>query len=295
MRRSERHHLKENAVATAVGSLQGRLHEWSRGLTLGVAIGLSVLVLYGGYAWWSARTASQAGALLADALVLADAPVVPPPPPPTAAAVETAPDNATADATDDATADATDDATADATDDATADATDDTTEPVAPVEFVQPPGTYPTIEAKMSAALPKLLEAADAYPRSQSGITARYRAAAALATLGRHDEAAEQYRQVINADGTGIYGRMGTLGLADVQIARGVYDEAIALLEQSSGAGAEADLPVDGVLMRLGHAYDLADRSGDARAAFQRVMDEFPASLYIATAERELQALQTEG
>ena len=279
MRRSERHHLKENAVATAVGSLQGRLHEWSRGLTLGVAIGLSVLVLYGGYAWWSARTASQAGALLADALVLADAPVVPPPPPPTAAAVETAPDNATADATDDATADAT----------------DDTTEPVAPVEFVQPPGTYPTIEAKMSAALPKLLEAADAYPRSQSGITARYRAAAALATLGRHDEAAEQYRQVINADGTGIYGRMGTLGLADVQIARGVYDEAIALLEQSSGAGAEADLPVDGVLMRLGHAYDLADRSGDARAAFQRVMDEFPASLYIATAERELQALQTEG
>ena len=219
----------------------------------------------------------QAGALLADALVLADAPVVPPPPPPTAEPVEAAPD------------------------DTTGDAADDTTEPpapvdpVEPVEFVQPPGTYPTIKAKMSAALPKLFEAADAFPRSQPGITARYRAAAALAVLGRHDEAAEQYRQVIDGDGTGIYGRMATLGLADVQIARGAYDEAIALLEQSSGAGAVADLPVDGVLMRLGHAYGLADRSGDARATFQRVMDEFPASLYFVNAEREFQALQTEG
>lgn len=146
----------------------------------------------------------------------------------------------------------------------------------------------------MSAALPKLIEAADTYPGTHPGITARYRAAAALAALGRHDESAAQYQQVIDGD-TGVYGRMATLGLADVQIARGAYDEAIALLEQSSGAGAEADLPVDGVLMRLGRAYDLAGRSGDARATFQRVMDEFPASFYLANAERALQALQTAG
>ena len=178
------------------------------------------------------------------------------------------------------------------------DASGDTAEPPeapAPVEFVQPPGTYPTIEAKMSAALPKLIEAADTYPGTQAGITARYRAAAALAALGRHDESADQYQQVIDGDRTGVYSRMATLGLADVQIARGAYDEAIALLEQLSGAGAEADLPVDGVLMRLGHAYDLAGRSGDARATFQRVMDEFPTSFYFANAERELQALQTAG
>ena len=283
MRRSERHHLKENVVLSAVGSLQGRLHEWSGGLTIGVAVGLGLLVLYGGYAWWSGRAATQAGTLLADALVLADAPVVPPPPPPTSEPVEPAPDDATTEGTDTTTEPVEPPAPV------------ERAEPVEPVEFVQPPGTYPTIEAKMSAALPKLFEAADAYPSSQPGITARYRAAAALAALGRHDEAAEQYRQVIDGDGTGIYGRMATLGLADVQIARGAYDEAIALLEQSSGAGAEADLPVDGVLMRLGHAYGLAERSGDARATFQRVMDEFPASLYFANAERELQALQTEG
>ena len=147
----------------------------------------------------------------------------------------------------------------------------------------------------MAAALPKLIEVADAYPGTHPGITARYRAAAALAALGRHDESADQYRQVIDGDSTGVYGRMAALGLADVHIARGAYDEAIALLEQSSGTDAEAELPVDGVLMRLGHAYDLAGRSDDASITFQRVIDEFPTSFYFANAERELQALQTAG
>ena len=87
---------------------------------------------------------------------------------------------------------------------------------------------------------------------------------------------------------------MATLGLAGVELARGAYDEAIGLLEQSSGADAEADLPVDGVLMRLGQAYALAGRTGEARATFQRVMDEFPASIYFADAEREFQALETD-
>ena len=82
MKRSERHHLKENAFAVAVGSLQGWLHEWGRWLQIGIAVGLAALVVFGGYSWWSGRTTTQAGALLAEALLLADAPVVPPPPPP---------------------------------------------------------------------------------------------------------------------------------------------------------------------------------------------------------------------
>ena len=272
MKRSERHHLKQNAVAVAVGNLQGQLSEWGRGLTIAIAVGLAALVLFGGYSWWSGRTTTQAGTLLAEALVLADAPVVPPPPPPVVEPVDTPPDGAATDAA------------------------EPSVEPTAaPVEFVQPDGTYPTVEAKMSAALPKLIETADRFPGTQAGITARYRAAAALATLGRHDEAAAQYEQVIGDSDTGIYGRMATLGLADVQMARGAYDEAIVLLEQSSAAGADVDLPVDGVLMRLGHAFDLAGRSAEAQAIFQRVVDEFPASFYSANAARELQTLQTEG
>lgn len=254
MKRSERHHLKENAFAVAMARLQDRAESWATGLAIAGGVALAAVVLFGGYMWWSQRAEATAGALLAEALVVADAPVVPPPA--DAAAGEA-----------------------------------DAAEP----PFTQPPGSYPTIEAKMSASLPKLLETADAYPGTPSGITARYRAAAALAALGRHDEAAESYRQVIDGDEGGVYGRMATLGLASVEMSRGAYDEAIALLEPSSVSAPEASLPVDGVLMQLGHAYRLAGRSDDARAAFQRIMDEFPTSLYFPNAERELQVLQIEG
>ncbi len=257
MKRSERHHLKENAFAVAMARFQDRAESWGTGLAIAGGVALTAVVLFGGYTWWSQRAEATAGALLAAALVVADAPVVPPP---------------------------------------AADAANGGEDPAAAEPpFAQPPGSYPTIEAKMSASLPMLLEAADAHPNTPSGITARYRAAAALAALGRDDEAAEHYRRVIDGDEGGVYGRMATLGLATVQMSRGSYDEAIALLEPSSVSAADAPLPVDGILMQLGRAYRLAGRADDARAAFQRIMDEFPTSLYFPNAERELQVLQIEG
>ena len=255
MKRSERHHLKENALAVAMARFQDLAERWGAALGIAAAVALAAAVLAGGYAWWSERSEAAAGALLAEALVVADAPVVPPP--------------------------AADPAEGDA------DAAD---EP----PFAQPPGSYPTIEAKMSASLPKLLEAADAYPGTPAGVTARYRAAAALAALGRHEEAAEQYRQVIDSDPAGVYGRMATLGLASVEMSRGAHDEAIDLLEPSSASTPDAPLPVDGVLMELARAYRLAGRPADARAVFQRIVDEFPTSLYFADAERDLHVLEIE-
>ncbi len=255
MKRSERHHLKENAFAVAMANLGGQLSDWGRGLGIGIAIGTGLLVLYGAYGWWTDRAAGQAGALLAEALIVADAPVVPPPAPPPPA---------------------------------------DDAEATPPAPFVQPPGTYPSLEAKMNEALPRLLEAAEAYPSSQAGITARYRAAAALANLGRHDEAATHYRQVIDQD-AGVYARMAVLGLADVELARGSASAAIELLEGATASDAAGELPVDGVLMRLAIAYDRAGRTGDARATYQRILDEFPFSPYLGSAERELEALSTGG
>ncbi len=259
MKRSERHHLKENAFAVAMANLGGQLSDWGRGLAIGIAIGIGFLVLYGAYGWWTDRASGQAGALLADALVVADAPVVPPPPPTPPPAVDA-----------------------------------DGEESAPPPPFVQPPGTYPSLEAKMNEALPRLLEAANAYPSTQAGITARYRAAAALANIGRQDEAATHYRQVIDQD-AGVYARMAALGLADVELARGSAGAAIELLESASAADAAAELPLDGVLMRLAIAYDRAGRTSDARSTYQRVLDEFPASPYLGSAERELEALSTDG
>ncbi len=153
---------------------------------------------------------------------------------------------------------------------------------------VQQPGTYPTERARMEAALPKFIEAADRYPNTDAGITARYHAAGILASLGRHTDAEQQYQQIVSKAGSSLYARTARLGLADAQAAQKKYDGAITLYTEIS-RDTSSQLPVDGVLMQLGRACAQAGRKEEAVRAFTRVVDEFPQSLYIADARRELE------
>lgn len=145
-------------------------------------------------------------------------------------------------------------------------------------------------EAAQLESVDRLLAVADAYPNLQPGVIARYEAAAALAGLGRTEEAADQYRQVIDVAGGRFHGRMAVLGLAETHVLRSDYDAAVELLKAEAEA-AEPDLPVDAVLMRLGRACELAGRDGDAIAAFTRVVEEFPFSVYSSEARRKADAL----
>jgi TolA-binding protein len=151
---------------------------------------------------------------------------------------------------------------------------------------VQQSGTYQTETAKYEAALPRLMEAADAYPSTDAGVAARYYAASALASLGRFGEAEQRYREVVDQAGNSIYGRTGRLGLADSQAAQGKYDEAITIYRELS-TDASSQIPVDGVLMALGRTYAKAGRADEAARAFSRIVDEFPQSVYAADARRE--------
>lgn len=153
---------------------------------------------------------------------------------------------------------------------------------------IQQPGTYPTDNARAEAALPLLLQTANAYPGTPSGITARYRAAALLASLGRFTEAETQYQQVIQKAGhESIYGRTARLGLGETQLAEGKTDAAIATLQELATDGT-SDLPLDGVLMQLGRAYLKAGKTAEASRAFTRVINEFPQSLFADDAKAEL-------
>ena len=150
------------------------------------------------------------------------------------------------------------------------------------------PGTFQTQQAKLEAALPKFLEASDKYPATEAGITARYHAASLLATLGRHAEAETRFREVADRSGDSIYGRTAKLGLAETQVAQGKFDPAIAIYtELSRDTGSQ--IPVDSVLMHLGRAYARAGRKDEAIRAFNRIVEEFPQSLYITDARRELE------
>lgn len=157
--------------------------------------------------------------------------------------------------------------------------------PGSPVPMQQP-GTFQTEQAKLDAALPKLMEAAEAYPNTDAGIAARYYAASALAALGRFAEAEQRYQEVVDKAGNRIYGRTARLGLADAQAAQQKFDSAITIYRELS-SDPNSQIPVDGVLMALGRTYLQAGRADEAARAFSRILDEFPQSVYAADARRQ--------
>jgi tetratricopeptide (TPR) repeat protein len=163
--------------------------------------------------------------------------------------------------------------------------------PPAPAEAgkppVQRPGTYPTDRARLEAALPKLLAVADAYPDSDAGLMARYRAASALVAVGRTQDGAARYKEVVDK-GKGAYAVMARLGIAEAHLMAGQFDQAIASFKEVEALKSD-DVPVDGVLMQLARAYQLAGKSEDAKKAFKRVVDEFPQSPYAPAARREVE------
>ena len=164
--------------------------------------------------------------------------------------------------------------------------------PVADAEDAPKPpsGTYTSERAKLEASLPKFLAVAEAFPKTQAGLAGRYHAAANLAALGRYEEAAKRYQEVVDLAGDSVYGSMARLGLAEAQLSQRQFEPAINTFKQLS-VNPAAEVPVDGVLMQLGRAYLLAGRKPEAVQSFKRITSEFPTSPFAAEARRELDAL----
>ena len=157
---------------------------------------------------------------------------------------------------------------------------------------VQPPGTFRTERERLEAALPKLQAAADAYPDSEAGITARFHLAATLAELGRFTEAEQRYNEVTQKAGSrSIYRQTAKLGIGEAQLAQGKGDAAMTTFKELS-TDTNSHLPVDGVLMQLGRAAIAAGKSDEATRAFTRVVDEFPQSLYVSEARDKIASLK---
>jgi len=169
--------------------------------------------------------------------------------------------------------------------------------PVAPAPAsgtlaVPPPaGTFATEAARNDAALRQLMAAADAYPKSDAGVQARYYAASLLADANRPGDAAAAYEQVRQHAGTStLLGRMATLGKASMQVRQKDFDAAIKSL-QDLAARRDGPLPLDAVLMQLADAYQQAGRAAEAAQTLQRVVNEFPQGPYAADARQRVEAL----
>ena len=154
----------------------------------------------------------------------------------------------------------------------------------------QATGTFPTEQARAEAALAAFQQVATEFPSTDAGVAARYHAAGELLALGRLADAAQAYQEVVDRAGGSIYGPMARLGLAEARAGAGDHEQAIRTLTDLS-AERDTPLPVDGVLMQLARACLTAGRRDEARAAFQRVVDEFPQSVYATDAQQQLATL----
>ena len=140
--------------------------------------------------------------------------------------------------------------------------------------------------------MPLLQRAADGYPGSDAGITARYRLAASLAELGRYAEAEQRYQEVVQkTSAKNIYHYTARLGVGESQLAQAKGDAAVATFRDLA-ADTNSTLPVDAVLMQLGRAALIVGKKEDATRAFTRVVDEFPQSLYVSEAKEKVAELK---
>lgn len=248
MKTTERHHLKDNELAIALGHAQGWAQGNSRTLVTTVIAIVVVGVAVLGFMAYRTSTDNKARAMLAEGMVIEEARVMPPGPP----AGTTNDPNAIGG---------------------------------------QAPGTYPTEKAKLDAAVPKYKAAADAYPSTDSGLTARFHLARALVTLGRVDEGIAEYDRVI-AGGNALLARSARLGKADAQIRAAQYDPAIATFKQIVDTK-EAGLPMEGVLMELARAYKLAGKTEDARKTLTQIVEQHADSPYASEARAEMERLKS--
>ena len=153
-------------------------------------------------------------------------------------------------------------------------------------------GSFPTEEAKLNAALPKLTVAAETYPDSDAGITARYHLAGALAAIGRSREAMQAFDEVMQRAGTNtLYGRMAMLGKADAQSEAGELEAAIGTWKDLASNASE-ELPVDAILMQLARAYVVQGNTEEALKTYTQIIDEHPASPYTPEARYEIETLK---
>src|SRR4029453_2405842 len=114
--------------------------------------------------------------------------------------------------------------------------------------------------------------AANANPNSEAGITARFHAAGILAAQGKHAEAEQRYKEVIDKAGSTIYGRTARLGMGEAEIAQGKFDNAIAVYTELS-RDTNSTLPLDSVLMHLSRAYARPGKKEEAGRPFTPVVE----------------------
>ena len=154
----------------------------------------------------------------------------------------------------------------------------------------QPAGTFPTEAARGEAAIAALQKVIDGYSNQETGTAARYHLGTTYLQLGRPADADKAFAEAVSKGGSSVYADMAKLGHVQALAAQQKFDDAIKLLTDLS-AQRDSKLPIDGVLMELARVCRKAGKTQEAKAAFKRVVDEFPESGYVGEARQQLSTM----
>ena len=133
-------------------------------------------------------------------------------------------------------------------------------------------------------------QVAESFPGTDAATVATYQLGSELLLAKRPAEAQQAFHTVATS-GSAFYASLARLGEAEALMAQNKQDEALKIYTDLA-ADRNGTLPTDGLLMELARAAQKAGKPQDARAAFKRVVDEFPDSGYAADAKAQLAALK---
>jgi len=156
-----------------------------------------------------------------------------------------------------------------------------------PEGFEPPPGpVFASAAEKHRKAAAEFDEVARKYRSLDAGRRARYYAALSRMELGEYDTAEKSLSEIAaQRDRDALEASLARLALADLHRRRGQLDKAIEdyrrLIDDSSFV-----LPRDHVLLELASTLEAAKHPAEAGAAYRRIVEEFPESVYAAEARR---------
>jgi hypothetical protein len=163
-----------------------------------------------------------------------------------------------------------------------------------PPDAPKPSGpVYATAEEKYRKAAAAFDGVERAYPTLAVGQRARYYGGLARAEFGDKEGAEKALKEVAAIKGgNGLEPALARLALAGLQRRNGALDKAAEAYKQLAD-DASFPLPRDHALMDMASTLEQARRLDEARAAYRRLADEYPESVYAADARRRADFLAT--
>jgi hypothetical protein len=151
--------------------------------------------------------------------------------------------------------------------------------------------TFATAEEKYRKAAGAFDGVERAYPSLPVGLRARYYGALARIEIGEKAEAEKALGEIAATKGSrSLEPALARLALAELQRRNGALDKAVEAYRQLVDDPTFA-MPRDYALMRLALTLEEAHRTEEASAAYRRLSEEFPDSLYAADARRRAEYL----